>query len=198
MSPNTAPISCCCCICGTQTRAGLPQGVTAPVQHGKRIGAFVLYLLHYQLLPEKCLAALMADLFGVNPGIGLPPSSRSPPRSRRPIGAVIADICRDFGIMPNHPLWRELRVVVIRYGGSRANLVKDICERAVQRPTSAWPPDWTVSLQPLAPADAGPPDPGAQTAAASRTGPVAASSAFPMRPWRAVTAPAGRTARTCR
>ena len=28
---------------------------------------------------------------------------------RRPIGAVIADICRDLGIMPNHPLWRELQ-----------------------------------------------------------------------------------------
>ena len=39
--------------------------MTAPVQYGKRIGAFVLYLLHYQLLPEKRLAALMADLFGV-------------------------------------------------------------------------------------------------------------------------------------
>ena len=39
--------------------------MTAPVQYGTRIGAFVLYLLHYQLLPEKRLAALMADLFGV-------------------------------------------------------------------------------------------------------------------------------------
>ena len=27
--------------------------LAAPVQYGKRIGAFVLYLLHYQLLPEK-------------------------------------------------------------------------------------------------------------------------------------------------
>jgi len=35
------------------------------VQYGQRIGAFVLYLLHYQLLPEKRLAILMADLFGV-------------------------------------------------------------------------------------------------------------------------------------
>jgi transposase len=39
--------------------------VSAPVQYGQRISAFVLYLLHYQLLPEKRLAALMADLFGV-------------------------------------------------------------------------------------------------------------------------------------
>jgi transposase len=56
---------CRCAACGTQTRAAFPEGVIAPVQYGKRISAFVLYLLHYQLLPEKRLAALMADLFGV-------------------------------------------------------------------------------------------------------------------------------------
>ena len=56
---------CCCLSCGTQTRAAFPEGVTAPVQYGQRIGAFVLYLLHYQLLPEKRLTALLADLFGV-------------------------------------------------------------------------------------------------------------------------------------
>src|SRR5471032_73817 len=58
---------CCrCAACGTQTRAAFPEGVAAPVQYGARIGAFVLYLLHYQLLPEKRLAGLMADLFGVH------------------------------------------------------------------------------------------------------------------------------------
>jgi transposase len=57
---------CLCAACGTQTRAAFPEGVVAPVQYGKRIAAFVLYLLHYQLLPEKRLAALMADLFGVH------------------------------------------------------------------------------------------------------------------------------------
>jgi transposase len=56
---------CRCVACGIQTRAAFPEGVTAPVQYGQRIRAFVLYLLHYQLLPEKRLAALMADLFGV-------------------------------------------------------------------------------------------------------------------------------------
>jgi transposase len=56
---------CRCAACGRQTRAGFPAAVTAPVQYGKRIGALVLYLLHYQLLPEKRLAALMGDLFGV-------------------------------------------------------------------------------------------------------------------------------------
>ena len=56
---------CRCAACGTRTRAAFPEGVTAPVQYGKRISAFVLYLQHYQLRPEKRLAALMADLFGV-------------------------------------------------------------------------------------------------------------------------------------
>ena len=35
------------------------------MQYGARIAAFVVYLLHYQMLPEKRLAELMADLFGV-------------------------------------------------------------------------------------------------------------------------------------
>jgi transposase len=56
---------CRCAACGSQTRGGFPAWVNAPVQYGKRIGALVLYLLHYQLLPEKRLATLMADLFGV-------------------------------------------------------------------------------------------------------------------------------------
>jgi transposase len=56
---------CRCGACGVQTRAAFPDGVSAPVQYGPRIGAIVLYLLHYQLLPEKRLARLMADLFGV-------------------------------------------------------------------------------------------------------------------------------------
>jgi transposase len=57
---------CQCTTCGTRTRAAFPEGVNAPVQYGTRIAAFVVYLLHYQLLPEKRLAELMADLFGVH------------------------------------------------------------------------------------------------------------------------------------
>jgi transposase len=57
---------CLCASCGSQTRAAFPEGIVAPVQYGKRIGAVVLYLLHYQLLPEKRLSRLMADLFGVH------------------------------------------------------------------------------------------------------------------------------------
>ena len=76
---------------------------------------------------------------------------------RRPIGAVIADICRDLGIMPNHPLWRELQYAIIRYGGSLARLVKDILERAFPRPVTA--PSGSLAPLPASPAPActGPP-----------------------------------------
>jgi transposase len=56
---------CGCPACGATTRAAFPDGVNAPVQYGARIAAFVVYLLHYQLLPEARLVELMADLFGV-------------------------------------------------------------------------------------------------------------------------------------
>ena len=56
--------TCRCPACGTQTRSAFPAGVTAPTQYGAQIEAFVLYLQTYQLLPEKRLATLMADLFG--------------------------------------------------------------------------------------------------------------------------------------
>ena len=60
---------CRCAACGAHcdTQAAFPDWVAAPVRcTSKRIGAVVLYLLHYQLLPEKRLATLMADLvFGV-------------------------------------------------------------------------------------------------------------------------------------
>jgi transposase len=58
--------SCRCAACGVQTRSAFPEGIAAPVQYGARIAAFVLYLLHYQLLPEKRLAVLLADLFSVH------------------------------------------------------------------------------------------------------------------------------------
>ena len=58
--------ACRCGTCGMTTRAAFPEGVAAPVQYGTRIAAFVVYLLHFQLLPEKRLAELMADLFGLH------------------------------------------------------------------------------------------------------------------------------------
>jgi len=56
---------CRCAACGAKTLGSFPDGVNAPVQYGARIAAFVIYLLHFQLLPEGRLVKLMADLFGV-------------------------------------------------------------------------------------------------------------------------------------
>ena len=56
---------CQCAGCGARTRGAFPEGVNAPVQYGAGIAAVAVYLLHQQLLPQKRLVALMADLFGV-------------------------------------------------------------------------------------------------------------------------------------
>ena len=48
----------------------------------------------------------------------------------RPVGAVIADICRDLGIMPDHPLWQECRLVVMLHGGNLADFVTDLLKRS--------------------------------------------------------------------
>ena len=48
---------------------------------------------------------------------------------RRPVGAVIADICRDLGIMPGHKLWRELSLAIIDTRGSLTRLTKDVFKR---------------------------------------------------------------------
>ena len=71
----------------------------------------------------------------------------------RPIGAVIADTCRDLGIMPSHPLWREIQLAIICHGGSLARLVKDILDRAFPLAAIARRP---AALQSPAASGAGP------------------------------------------
>ena len=57
---------------------------------------------------------------------------------RRPIGAVLADICRDLGILPSHPLWRELSEAIMFNGGNLARLVKEIIAKGARRFAQAW------------------------------------------------------------
>jgi hypothetical protein len=47
----------------------------------------------------------------------------------RPIGEVLADICRDLGITPSHPLWRELHLAITGHGGNYARLVIGLIQR---------------------------------------------------------------------
>jgi hypothetical protein len=68
----------------------------------------------------------------VDPGLARLPTAEQIAAEvrRRPIGAVIADICRDLGIVPRHPLWPDVHRAIIRHGGSLAGLVKDILDQA--------------------------------------------------------------------
>ena len=51
----------------------------------------------------------------------------------RPVGEVIAEICRDLGIMPSKPLWDEVAMVVNEFGGNDVRLVKDVLDRVCAR-----------------------------------------------------------------
>ena len=48
---------------------------------------------------------------------------------RRPIGTVVADICRDLGILCDHPLWREIQRAIMFEGGNYFRLVMEIIHR---------------------------------------------------------------------
>ena len=50
---------------------------------------------------------------------------------RRPIGAVLADICDDLGIVASHPLWEELRDALIDHRGNFAGLVSRMLDRVL-------------------------------------------------------------------
>ena len=48
---------------------------------------------------------------------------------RRPIGAVLVDICADLGIGIDHPLWQELRWIIIDHHGTP----EPVMQRTFQR-----------------------------------------------------------------
>jgi hypothetical protein len=84
---------------------------------------------------------------------------------RRPIGEVIADIVRDLGIIPAHPLWRELAPAIMIEGGRFAAVAVDIMKRPRRMPIPEYWPDepppylwaaWSYAPAP-APAATGPP-----------------------------------------
>jgi hypothetical protein len=83
---------------------------------------------------DSSLAQLpTVDQIAARHATGLDPVVR-----RRPIGAVLADICRDLGILPSHPLWRELSDAIMANGGNLARLVKEIIAQGGRRFAQAW------------------------------------------------------------
>ena len=80
---------------------------------------------------------------------------------RRPMGAVIADIIRDLGIVPSDPLWRELAGAVLENGGNLSALFTDTCDRIAvflfDPPTESYPAGEAPSLPPWLVSATGPP-----------------------------------------
>ena len=80
---------------------------------------------------------------------------------RRPVGAVIADICREFGIRPNHPLWRELSSAIVMNGGDLNALLTDIFKRVYTATPERMAAERTASPAPcprsVKPSATGPP-----------------------------------------
>jgi transposase len=58
------------CVCGCDTTAGFPVGVSAPAVYGPNIKAHALYLMCAQHVPRERCAQSLADLFGVNVSTG--------------------------------------------------------------------------------------------------------------------------------
>jgi hypothetical protein len=53
---------------------------------------------------------------------------------RRPVGAVVADICRDLGLLPgqcDRAFWKELSDVITTYGGKLSRWIK-VVERRIK------------------------------------------------------------------
>ncbi len=71
------------------------------------------------------------------------PSARTIARRvrHRPIGAVIADICRDLGIDSDHPLWAEVLTAITTNGGNRAVVVQDMARRGFEAAKAGIEPD---------------------------------------------------------
>jgi hypothetical protein len=102
--------------------------------------------------PDRSLLP-KADQIAARHATGLDPVVR-----RRPIGAVLADICRDLGILPSHPLWRELSEAIMFNGGNLARLVKEIIAGSARRFAQAWAETPIHPLQLLpCPSHTGPP-----------------------------------------
>src|SRR6185312_1351320 len=86
-----------------------PAAARAPTESAKRTARRVAQRPHLPDVPtaEEIAAALR----------------------HRPAAAVIADICRDLGIVPAHPLWGEVMTVLSGHGGNFMTFLNDVMDR---------------------------------------------------------------------
>ena len=136
------PSACSGCgACATVTGAVFPDGVTAPVQYGPRITAWVSYLLYAQFVPEKRLAELMSDLFAVSISTAtITAMGRRTARRFEPFLAHVADVIRT-AVPVKHLDETGLRIAartrwlhvlctpfltVLRIGAGRGDVEKDL------------------------------------------------------------------------
>jgi len=83
----------------------------------------------------------------------------------RPVAAVIADICRDLGLVPGHKLWREVMLVLAEAGGGFGKLFRDVMDRVFTKPgalraddAAGWAADWAApGSHPVLSCGTGPP-----------------------------------------
>ena len=132
---------CLCGACATVTGAVFPDGMTAPVQYGPRITAWVSYLLYAQFVPEKRLAELMSDLFAVSISTAtITAMGRRTARRFEPFLAHVADVIRT-AVPVKHLDETGLRIAartrwlhvlctpfltVLRIGAGRGDVEKDL------------------------------------------------------------------------
>jgi hypothetical protein len=79
---------------------------------------------------------------------------------RRPVGAVIADICRDLGIAPGHldrAFWDEITHAIMMYGGSLAGFLRDLFARRSGDLSDRAVPGWPAAPPRLPALATGPP-----------------------------------------
>ncbi|HEY2618203.1 MAG TPA: hypothetical protein VGI78_12750 [Acetobacteraceae bacterium] len=79
---------------------------------------------------------------------------------RRPVGAVIADICRDLGVLPgqlDRAFWDELSRAIIIYGGSLACFLPSLRRRLFGLGSDRTEPEWPAARPRLTAPTTGPP-----------------------------------------
>jgi len=84
-----------CPCCGQRNQGQWPAHITGNVQYGRRIKAFCVYLMNYQLLPYERTSELLKTLLGYQPGGGTLQSILSQANEAlEPIETLIKDTIR--------------------------------------------------------------------------------------------------------